>query len=119
MHGTKISEDVIIDEGLKRCGKSCRVRWLNYLRPNIKRGNITPEEEDLIMRLHKLLGNRSTTAFIFRYFVSSLWIDFVTAERKTIGICRWSLIAGKLPGRTDTEIKNHWNTYCHKKEDHQ
>ncbi|KAL6176628.1 hypothetical protein ACLB2K_053261 [Fragaria x ananassa] len=89
MHGTKISEDVIIDEGLKRCGKSCRVRWLNYLRPNIKRGNITPEEEDLIMRLHKLLGNR------------------------------WSLIAGKLPGRTDTEIKNHWNTYCHKKEDHQ
>lgn len=44
--------------GLKRCGKSCRLRWLNYLRPDIKRGNITPDEEELIIRLHKLLGNR-------------------------------------------------------------
>jgi myb proto-oncogene protein len=44
--------------GLKRCGKSCRLRWLNYLRPDIKRGNISPDEEELIIRLHKLLGNR-------------------------------------------------------------
>ena len=44
--------------GLKRCGKSCRLRWLNYLRPDIKRGNISIDEEDLIVRLHKLLGNR-------------------------------------------------------------
>ncbi|XP_009602508.1 transcription factor MYB123-like [Nicotiana tomentosiformis] len=71
--------------GLKRCGKSCRLRWLNYLRPDIKRGNITPDEEDLIIRLHKLLGNR------------------------------WSLIAGRLPGRTDNEIKNYWNTNIGKK----
>ncbi|KAJ7951534.1 MYB transcription factor [Quillaja saponaria] len=66
--------------GLKRCGKSCRLRWLNYLRPDIKRGNITHDEEELIIRLHSLLGNR------------------------------WSLIAGRLPGRTDNEIKNYWNT---------
>ncbi|KAH7523873.1 hypothetical protein FEM48_Zijuj06G0058200 [Ziziphus jujuba var. spinosa] len=72
-------------QGLKRCGKSCRLRWLNYLRPDIKRGNISHDEEELIIRLHKLLGNR------------------------------WSLIAGRLPGRTDNEIKNYWNTTLCKK----
>ncbi|KAK3041743.1 hypothetical protein RJ639_000667 [Escallonia herrerae] len=71
--------------GLKRCGKSCRLRWLNYLRPDIKRGNISTDEEELIIRLHKLLGNR------------------------------WSLIARRLPGRTDNEIKNYWNTTLGKK----
>ncbi|BFG18070.1 hypothetical protein CerSpe_043440 [Prunus speciosa] len=71
--------------GLKRCGKSCRLRWLNYLRPDIKRGNISGDEEELIVRLHNLLGNR------------------------------WSLIAGRLPGRTDNEIKNYWNTTLGKK----
>ncbi|XP_054780934.1 transcription factor MYB8-like [Prosopis cineraria] len=71
--------------GLNRCGKSCRLRWLNYLRPDIKRGNITPDEEDLIIKLHNLLGNR------------------------------WSLIAGRLPGRTDNEIKNYWNSHVAKK----
>ncbi|KAK2999345.1 hypothetical protein RJ639_032472, partial [Escallonia herrerae] len=71
--------------GLKRCGKSCRLRWLNYLRPDIKRGNISLDEEELIIRLHKLLGNR------------------------------WSLIAGRLPGRTDNEIKNYWNTTLRKR----
>lgn len=44
--------------GLLRCGKSCRLRWMNYLRPTVKRGHITPDEEDLILRLHRLLGNR-------------------------------------------------------------
>ncbi|KAL3497795.1 hypothetical protein ACH5RR_040527 [Cinchona calisaya] len=71
--------------GLKRCGKSCRLRWLNYLRPDIKRGNLTDDEKDLIIKLHKLLGNR------------------------------WSLIAGRLPGRTDNEIKNYCNSNLGKK----
>ncbi|XP_062029552.1 transcription factor MYB1-like [Rosa rugosa] len=84
-HGEGKWSKVSKERGLKRCGKSCRMRWMNYLRPNIKRGNISPEEEDLIMRLHKLLGNR------------------------------WSLIAGRLPGRTDSEIKNHWNTVIRRK----
>ncbi|KAI9109985.1 hypothetical protein K1719_019026 [Acacia pycnantha] len=70
--------------GLLRCGKSCRLRWMNYLRPDIKRGNITAEEDDLIIRMHALIGNR------------------------------WSLIAGRLPGRTDNEIKNYWNTHLSK-----
>ncbi|KAG2664638.1 hypothetical protein I3760_16G091600 [Carya illinoinensis] len=71
--------------GLRRCGKSCRLRWINYLRPGLKRGNFGEDEEDLIIRLHALLGNR------------------------------WSLIAGRLPGRTDNEVKNYWNSHLRKK----
>ncbi|KAF6139480.1 hypothetical protein GIB67_005294 [Kingdonia uniflora] len=85
VHGAKKWKVVATKTGLNRSPKSCRFRWLNYLRPNIKRGNISDQEEDLILRLHKLLGNR------------------------------WSLIAGRLPGRTDNEIKNYWNSHLSKK----
>ncbi|CAN1227894.1 Transcription factor MYB1, partial [Linum perenne] len=71
--------------GLNRCRKSCRLRWLNYLKPNIKRGEFQEDEIDLMIRLHKLLGNR------------------------------WSLIAGRLPGRTANDVKNYWNTHQMKK----
>ncbi|CAI0385758.1 unnamed protein product [Linum tenue] len=71
--------------GLLRCGKSCRLRWTNYLRPDIKRGNFSLQEEHTILELHNLLGNR------------------------------WSTIAAKLPGRTDNEIKNVWHTHLKKK----
>lgn len=71
--------------GLQRCGKSCRLRWTNYLRPDIKHGNFSPEEEKLIVELHASFGSR------------------------------WSLIAARLQGRTDNDIKNHWNTRLKKK----
>ncbi|GMN56499.1 hypothetical protein TIFTF001_025617 [Ficus carica] len=71
--------------GLLRCGKSCRLRWINYLRPDVKRGNFTKEEEEAIIKLHETLGNK------------------------------WSKIASHFPGRTDNEIKNIWNTHLKKK----
>ncbi|KAA8540152.1 hypothetical protein F0562_026844 [Nyssa sinensis] len=71
--------------GLNRCGKSCRLRWTNYLRPDIKRGKFSQEEEQIIISHHSLLGNK------------------------------WSAIATHLPGRTDNEIKNFWNTHLKKK----
>ncbi|XP_020240082.1 transcription factor MYB33 [Cajanus cajan] len=66
--------------GLLRCGKSCRLRWANHLRPNLKKGAFTAEEERLIAELHAKMGNK------------------------------WARMAAHLPGRTDNEIKNYWNT---------
>ncbi|CAN8255828.1 unnamed protein product [Cochlearia groenlandica] len=71
--------------GLMRCGKSCRLRWINYLRPDLKRGAFSQDEERLIIELHAALGNK------------------------------WSQIATRLPGRTDNEIKNFWNSNVKKK----
>ncbi|KAF8040811.1 hypothetical protein BT93_B2897 [Corymbia citriodora subsp. variegata] len=85
VHGTGRWNRIPKLTGLRRHGKSCRMRWLNYLSPAVKRGKFSEEEDDLIVRLHKLLGNR------------------------------WSLIAGRLPGRTDNQVKNHWNTHLCKK----
>lgn len=84
-HGHGYWSSVPINTGLQRNGKSCRLRWINYLRPGLKRGMFTLEEEEIILSLHRLIGNK------------------------------WSQMAKHLPGRTDNEIKNHWHSYLKKK----
>ncbi|KAG5051447.1 hypothetical protein JHK87_003645 [Glycine soja] len=84
-HGPGNWRSVPAKAGLERCGKSCRLRWINYLKPDIKRGNFSMEEDHTIIQLHALLGNK------------------------------WSIIAAHLPNRTDNEIKNYWNTNIKKR----
>lgn len=79
-HGVRNWNVVQKDTGLLRCGKSCRLRWTNHLRPDLKKGTFTKEEVNLIIKLHCDMGNK------------------------------WAQIAAYLPGRTDNEIKNYWNT---------
>ncbi|KAK3151335.1 hypothetical protein QOZ80_3AG0244560 [Eleusine coracana subsp. coracana] len=93
-HGTGNWTTVPQRAGLKRCGKSCRLRYTNYLRPNLKHENFTQEEEELIVTLHAMLGSSSVSV----------------ADQ-----IRWSLIGNQLPGRTDNDVKNYWNTKLSKK----
>lgn len=79
-HGEGNWNAVRRETGLQRCGKSCRLRWANHLRPNLRKGPFSPDEERLILRLHGLIGNK------------------------------WARISSHLPGRTDNEVKNYWNT---------
>ncbi|KAL4569345.1 hypothetical protein LXL04_024981 [Taraxacum kok-saghyz] len=87
-HGEGRWNSLAKSAGLKRTGKSCRLRWLNYLKPDTKRGNLTPQEQLMILELHSKWGNR------------------------------WSKIAQHLPGRTDNEIKNYWRTRVQKQARH-
>ncbi|XP_050225523.1 transcription factor MYB106-like [Mercurialis annua] len=83
-HGIRSWKQMPVSAGLSRSGRSCRAHWMNHLRPDIKRGNFTLEEDQTILNLYSVLGNK------------------------------WSAIATHLPGRTDDDVKNHYNTHLKK-----
>nr|GMC65811.1 myb-related protein Myb4-like [Ipomoea batatas] len=70
--------------GLARTGKSCRLRWVNYLSPDVRRGPFDIEEVAILIHHYQSLGNK------------------------------WSAIAAQLPGRTDNDIKNFFHTHLKK-----
>ncbi|KAG6491908.1 hypothetical protein ZIOFF_046849 [Zingiber officinale] len=118
----------LLSAGLNRPGKSCRLRWINYLHPGLKHGRFSPEEEKLVIQLHAEWGNRnlglkqpesdlllkpgdSSAAQLVLHFTKCMHsFDPFYAQFQW-----WSQIARSLPGRTDNEIKNYWRTHMRKK----
>ena len=57
-HGEGNWKEVAERSGLRRCGKSCRLRWTNQLRPHLRKDRFTPAEEATIILLHSIHGNK-------------------------------------------------------------
>ncbi|PPS20160.1 hypothetical protein GOBAR_AA00407 [Gossypium barbadense] len=86
--------------GLNRCGKSCRLRWTNYLRPDIERGKFTEEEERVIINLHAVLGNKFYAAsLMFTDYIME--VSFVANENAS-----WQAFRMKKKHAEEERIKN-------------
>ncbi|KAF9599288.1 hypothetical protein IFM89_036586 [Coptis chinensis] len=71
---------------LDRDAKSCLERWKNYLKPGIKKGSLTEEEQRLVIRLQAKHGNK------------------------------WKKIAAEVPGRTAKRLGKWWEVFKEKQQ---
>ncbi|PWA90842.1 MYB-related transcription factor [Artemisia annua] len=69
---------------LDRDPKSCLERWKNYLKPGIKKGSLTPQEQSLVISLQAKYGNK------------------------------WKKIASEVPGRTAKRLGKWWEVFKEK-----
>lgn len=79
-HGEGNWNAVQKNSGLARCGKSCRLRWANHLRPNLKKGSFSAEEERLILELHAKLGNKWARMAAQVPWYLRLFLQFLTCS---------------------------------------
>ncbi|KAK1302830.1 Protein rough sheath 2 [Acorus calamus] len=71
---------------LHRDPKSCLERWKNYLKPGLKKGSLTPEEQSLVVSLQSMYGNK------------------------------WKKIASCVPGRTPKRLGKWWEDFKEKQQ---
>ena len=68
---------------------------MNYLLRNVKRGHISPDKEEMIVRLHKLLGNQYENITLWDtliiLIILVLYMKYIRHENMHIASFSWSI----------------------------